>query len=274
MRNKLLLILVALPFVIRAQNVPLNSGIGLNVGSDNFSYAGYNVGNYSIGWYSDSWHASAPTGYISGYGGLKFFTGGSPKMVIMRNGGFVGIGTNAPQAKLSVQNSQENGDLMVLGLGDVNPKRISLGVNQWSGVLSLYNSSNNQKVKISSGGEHSYFNAGYVGIGTTSPDELLTVNGTIHSKEVKVDTNIPAPDYVFAPEYGLPTLSFIEQYIKENQHLPEVPSAKEMEAEGINVGEMNMLLLKKVEELTLHIIELKKQNDQQNKLIQKLLQKE
>ncbi|UII22644.1 hypothetical protein [Fulvivirga ligni] len=97
-----------------------------------------------------------------------------------------------------------------------------------------------------------------VGIGTLQPDEKLTVNGVIHSKEVKVDTNIPVPDYVFAPEYNLPTLSTIERYIQENHHLPDIPAAKEMEAEGIKVGEMNMLLLKKVEELTLHIIELEK----------------
>jgi len=104
---------------------------------------------------------------------------------------------------------------------------------------------------------------GNVGIGTFNPDQKLTVNGTIHSKEVKVDLSVPAPDYVFEKDYNLPSLEEIKTYIDQNKHLPEVPSAKEMEANGVNLGEMNMLLLKKIEELTLHIID-------QNKRIEKL----
>jgi len=100
---------------------------------------------------------------------------------------------------------------------------------------------------------------GFVGIGTSSPDQRLTVNGTIHSKEVKVDLSVPGPDYVFEKDYVLPSLESVKTYIDQNKHLPEVPSAKEMEANGINLSEMNMLLLKKVEELTLYVIELKKE---------------
>jgi hypothetical protein len=70
------------------------------------------------------------------------------------------------------------------------------------------------------------------------------------------------PDYVFAPDYVLPDLSEVEACIKASGHLPEVPSAAEVEAEGVKVGEMNALLLKKVEELTLYIIELQKQIDE------------
>lgn len=112
---------------------------------------------------------------------------------------------------------------------------------------------------------HSYFNAGNLGVGTINPTHKLTVKGTVYSTEVKVDVNAgTGPDYVFEPTYNLPTLAETEAYIKANKHLPEVPSAKEMEANGINLSEMNMLLLKKVEELTLHVIELKKENEKQN----------
>ena len=95
-----------------------------------------------------------------------------------------------------------------------------------------------------------------VGIGTAFPDSKLTVKGSIHSEEVIVDLNVPGPDYVFEEDYNLISLEETKAYIKANKHLPEVPSAKEMEANGINLSEMSLLLLKKIEEMTLHQIEL------------------
>lgn len=100
---------------------------------------------------------------------------------------------------------------------------------------------------------------GNVGIGTSVPDAKLTVKGHIHTEEVRVDLSVPGPDYVFEPDYNLSTLAEVEAYIKANKHLPEVPSAKQMAEEGLNLKEMNLLLLKKVEELTLHLIEQQKQ---------------
>ena len=103
--------------------------------------------------------------------------------------------------------------------------------------------------------------AGKVGIGTNSPDEKLTVNGTVHAKEVRVDLSVPGPDYVFEPDYELRSLEEIAQFIQNEKHLPEVPSAKEMESNGVELGDMNMLLLKKIEELTLHLIDLKREQE-------------
>jgi hypothetical protein len=108
-----------------------------------------------------------------------------------------------------------------------------------------------------------------VGIGTLHPDKLLTVNGTIHSSEVVVDVNV-APDYVFEKSYSLPDLKSVEKYVNENRHLPEIPSAKEMQENGLELKEMNLLLLKKVEELTLYAINQQKQIDDQQKQIDKL----
>jgi hypothetical protein len=103
-----------------------------------------------------------------------------------------------------------------------------------------------------------------VGIGTTSPDSKLTVKGKIHAEEVKVDLAVPA-DYVFEkyylgesslkPDYILLTLSEVEKFIEVNHHLPNVPSAKEIKEKGLQLGGMSNLLLQKVEELTLYIIE-------------------
>lgn len=115
---------------------------------------------------------------------------------------------------------------------------------------------------------------GNVGIGTSNPDELLTVAGNIHSQEVKVTIDAgTGPDYVFEENYNLRSLEETEAYIQTNKHLPEVPSAKEMEANGIQLGEMNMLLLKKIEELTLHTIEQQKLIEAQGKMIEELKSK-
>ncbi|MGK6353492.1 hypothetical protein [Parapedobacter sp. DT-150] len=101
-------------------------------------------------------------------------------------------------------------------------------------------------------------NDGKVGIGTTTPQAKLAVNGNILAKEVKVKTDISVPDYVFEPDYDLPTLDEIETYVKKHKHLPEIPSAADIEKDGLDLAEMNLLLLKKVEELTLHLIDQRK----------------
>jgi len=102
--------------------------------------------------------------------------------------------------------------------------------------------------------------SGNVGIGTTNPDSKLAVNGTIHSKEVKVDLT-GWSDYVFKPQYNLLSLSEVKAYINKNQHLPEIPSEAEVIKNGINLGEINKLLTKKIEELTLYAIDQQQQID-------------
>jgi hypothetical protein len=98
-------------------------------------------------------------------------------------------------------------------------------------------------------------NAGNVGIGTTNPGTYkLAVNGGIHSQSVQIDM-AGWSDYVFKPTYKLQSLSYLKAYISQNHHLPDVPSEEEVIKKGIDVGEMNKLLLKKVEELTLYLIE-------------------
>lgn len=95
---------------------------------------------------------------------------------------------------------------------------------------------------------------GNVGIGKKNPTDKLEVNGQIHAKSVKIDLKEWA-DYVFLEGYDLVRLREIESYINTHGHLPEVPSTEEVLENGIDVGQMNTLLLKKIEELTLHLIE-------------------
>ena len=103
--------------------------------------------------------------------------------------------------------------------------------------------------------------SGNLGIGTTTPTHKLEVNGTIKTKEVNVTTT-GWPDYVFAPEYALMSLDSLNEFIQVNRHLPGVPSESEVNLNGSNLGEMNVILLKKIEELTLYVIELKKELDE------------
>ncbi|WP_421876495.1 hypothetical protein [Marinoscillum sp.] len=115
-----------------------------------------------------------------------------------------------------------------------------------------------------SGNAHDFFlnSSANLGLGTSTPSEKLEVNGTIRSKEVKVEAS-PWPDYVFAEDYDLMSLAEISHYIADNKHLPGMPSAEEVAKEGVALGKMNAKLLEKVEELTLHVISLQNQLHQQ-----------
>ncbi|NJN26969.1 MAG: hypothetical protein HC819_13815 [Cyclobacteriaceae bacterium] len=103
---------------------------------------------------------------------------------------------------------------------------------------------------------------GRLGIGTTNPSEMLTVKGTVLAEEVRVTSNIPNSDYVFEPDYALKPLHEVDQFIKENKHLPDIPSAEEFKQNGVGLGEMDNMLLRKVEELTLYVIQLMKENEE------------
>lgn len=106
-----------------------------------------------------------------------------------------------------------------------------------------------------------FWKENYMGIGTKSPDMELTVNGNMHANGVKVNPEIPVPDYVFDPSYSLQSLEELQEFIQINGHLPEIPSAEKFQKEGLKLGEMDLKLLLKIEELTLYVIEQRKRID-------------
>lgn len=133
---------------------------------------------------------------------------------------------------------------------------------------------------VTNGAMRMFLNAnGKFGIGTTSPSERLTVNGKVSAEEILVEENIGA-DFVFDDSYSLPELGEIANHIKKNKHLPGIPSAFEMRKNGVKVGDLQMKLLQKIEELMLYTIQqqkeiryLKVENLKQEQLLEKLLNK-
>jgi hypothetical protein len=225
-------------------------------------------------------------------GKLRFWSGGD-KVAITKEGS-VGIGTSAPAMPLDVSglgarlknpatSASDYTTFRLQGPDYANGLEIDFfgnnnytGASYGGGVGSVFIGNINAKPLVfgtSNTARMTLDASGNVGIGTSSPDQKLTVNGTVHATRVKVETTVPGPDYVFEKDYALPSLEQIKSYIEENKHLPEVPSAKEMEAKGIDVGEMNMLLLKKVEELTLYVIELKEEMKQKEIQLQSQIDK-
>ncbi|AXT59062.1 hypothetical protein D1816_01410 [Aquimarina sp. AD10] len=208
---------------------------------------------------------------------------GTVQRMIIDHKGNVGIGTNNPFDKFDIHQggitlstpnqgiaNGKNLNGITWVVDDDSAGRISetaaairfLGTGNWNGstspsllsfeTIGVANSGTIQRMVI----DH----LGNVGIGTTAPDSKLTVKGKIHAEEIKVDLSVPAPDYVFKKDYDLLTIAQVQQHIKEKGHLPNIPSAKVLETEGVDLGLMNMKLLEKIEELTLYTI------DQENKI--------
>lgn len=238
--------------------------------TDNFMYDGKSTPNYGLKFVNDTWQPVAPTGWFSGYGGMKFFTSGQRRLSIHANGTLEAsnplIMAPAAAANNYIQFKNNGTNLAIMGSsGSIygnNPDNFGLSV-YGSGNLE-FSTANTKQMVIT--------NSGYIGIGTSVPTEKLSVKGKIRAQELKIESSTTGnwPDYVFKPTYKLTPLPELEQFIKTHQHLPEVPSAKQVAANGIEVGANQALLLKKIEELTLHMIEMNKNVEVLNNKVNQL----
>jgi|GEM_PF-3687327 len=215
-------------------------------------YKSTNSSNYLSIWQGDGGAIIDPIGT-----GLLVL--GYDQITTVSMNGKLGIGTQTPGAFLDI-NSNNNVSQVIQDWSITGVHVLSAGYTL-GGANPVYLTTENsaRPLQLQS-------NGGNVGIGTTSPDAKLAVSGQVHAQEVKVSITVPGPDYVFDKEYNLTPLGEIKTYIDQNKHLPEIPSAKDMEKNGVQLGEMNMLLLKKIEELTLYVIEQNKRIDDQNQL--------
>jgi hypothetical protein len=166
--------------------------------------------------------------------------------------GAVGIGMTSPNSTLDVNGTiHTNGTLSVDGQISTSTGFFSMAMNGGNAATFM------GPVNLGSS----------VGIGQDPGTEALEVSGNIKCNSVKINNwSIEAPDYVFEKDYKLPSLKTVEKHIVAEKHLPGVPSASDMKKNGVDLSQMNMTLLQKVEELTLYVIE-------QNKKIEALEKK-
>ena len=199
------------------------------------------------------------------------------------NNGNVGIGVSSPQYKLDVNgklylHTTEHGDRWARSFLQWENHILTMGVpagqyghtivqimpggsseGQLYSCLSLYmaySETNKEETVRFSSEWNSWINtSANFGLGTNDPQYKLDVRGTIRATEILVNTPSGA-DFVFEDNYKLRPLQEVKSYVQEKHHLPEIPSAKEMQENGMNVNEMVVKLLQKVEELTLYNIQL------------------
>lgn len=235
-------------FSVNAQNINFTNLYGNNASEpDN-----YHISNTQTGFGGD-WGLD-----IKWWGGLKLRT--SLGVLYMNKWGNVGINTENPNATLDI-----NGFLRTSG--NINTSDIiSDGVNSW-----IFHTPDDQRrtLHIAPGLGNGQFD--WTKQTVFNNNGNVAVSGKLEATEVKV-TQSPTADFVFEEEYDLASLEAVEKHIKEKKHLPEIASAKEMEKDGVNVGEFQIKLLQKIEELTLYTIEQNKQNRQQEEKIKQLEQ--
>lgn len=287
----------ATPFIINSSGG--NVGIGvtapsytLHVAGDvlaNSIRLGRNVvdaqGSY-VSWNDDG--ASGTTYFKNQLGGgttggfsFQESTTGNVRTDLMRilANGNVGIGTGNPAYKLDVNGTGKFGALALIGTG------ISQGFYQdaSNGAYRSLNNGDNGFYFQNYGGVSTAMFVGLngpyanrIGIGTVRPQSELAVKGTITAQKIKV-TQSDWADYVFDSSYQLKPLNQVEAYIQENKHLPDVPTAAEVKKDGVDVGDNQTLLLKKIEELTLYIIgqnkdiqAQRKENEELRKMVEEM----
>ncbi|MEX6690310.1 hypothetical protein QTN47_22560 [Danxiaibacter flavus] len=269
MNRILIILMLAGTIQSNAQNVfPSNGNVGIGTSTPEVKLDVRGAINaYSESHFSSTIYQDPDVGVAYA---IKIGSGGiaaNGNAVFMN--GSVGIGCKSPASDLHIQKNAVGGTVATIENTYDSYAHLELKSNnktwQWSkrpsyegDGLNLWYRNNNDPWR-----QHlTITTSGNFGIGTVDPkDYKLAVNGPAIFTKAVIKNYSNWPDYVFDSNYQLPSLESISIFIKENKHLPEVPSALAIERDGHDLGEVQKLLLKKVEELTLYVIELKKENE-------------
>lgn len=208
-------------------------------------------------------------------------------VTIANGGGKVGIGTASPSGKVEIRynSSYNNPTLELTQEGDDesriyfrntvnNARRFAIGANPGNADPRFsigYNNGNGTTNILTIDGDN--HRVGIMTGGTIPEGYRLAVNGKMLAEEVRVQLSQFWPDYVFAEDYPLLPLEEVENYIRNEGRLPGIPTAAEVAADGLALGDMQRLMMEKIEELTLHLIDLKKENDSLRQRLDALEQK-
>jgi hypothetical protein len=227
-------------------------------GSSHDAYTPYGYAFHQIGRGGMEFVAAQPTSYFSW--GNNFKTSGGAEMIFYPHTGHLIIGSTTDSGNNILQ---INGNTWTTGL--------TIPTRATAGYVLTSDSSGNGTWQPGSGGHWIYANGTVydsvdnIAIGTSNPQGYkFAVNGTAIFTKVKVKTAGTWPDYVFAKGYHLPDLEWLEDYLAKYRHLPDIASEAEVKKDGIDVGDHAAALLKKVEELTLYLIEENKALKEQN----------
>lgn len=200
--------------------------------------------------------------------------GGIPPLYIKGSNSFIGLGTNNPTEKLYVNGNIEipshnyyvrTGAWNYMGscAADYGYYGMCLRYrnDQWE---SFHSTLNGMAMRFIGNGidfitaPANTTNATTTSLMTIKSNGNVAIQGKLEAKEIKVNLS-PTADFVFEEDYELKEINEVETFIKINKHLPDFPSAKEIEKNGVNLGEMDAKLLRKIEELTLYMIEMNKE---------------
>jgi len=205
----------------------------------------------------------------SAQGNFRLYTGGNEAIRVTENGN-VGIGATLPGSTLQINGvTSMRTNTTTDGYISINPGSSTCQgyINWWKpggirvGYMGYTDGSTANNLALTLEASANFIvNGGNVLIGKTSEqpgaDYKLDIGGSARADKIVVNTT--GADFVFDKQYVLPKLSDVKAYVDKNQHLPEIPSAKEMQTNGVELGEMNKKLLQKVEELTLYAIKQQK----------------
>lgn len=245
-------------------------------GTDNYTNSVLRI----VKWQNNNAHLDVMDGknlHLNYYAGghVLFGTSSGSAHSVFRKDGRLGVGILNPTAVLHV-----NGGIKLGNASPFNPDQTYYANESYlafrhSGVSEDFigYKSNTFYFKDSPGGgdvnDPNVVIGGKLGIGMDSPTTKLSVNGTAKAEEIIVTENIGA-DFVFEETYALPELRDVEAHIRQFKHLPGIPSAEEMKIDGVKVGELQIKLLQKIEELTLYVIELEKRDRERLRRIEEL----